>query len=389
MQGQLKSREREEKEKRRDGEIQGAKANLKHKGQMLMYNAADCSFYEINANLERDKGKRKATTANEEEDSEDEGSVGQKNLSNEDKDDRGNGKKLRQESPFDIEENKDVSFVTTTSGGSFQDPVSSINSPYIAYVASLDEIEPLLLENLGEIHYMSESEPQYIPDTLDDDTRSLVDKFSRAVRYKHDNFLLSPLKPELVNITILLLPCHSNILKEYKIQQLNSHLYKPMEDKDNRETDYQIKFVVPFHRQTSDAKFVEIGSLGFGAVEIEPFHTAAASIDNDILRLGKISKRMLHRRVMKAKSPREFMTFGVMVGGSVVEYYIHQYHLPSPSTAAISSSSSPSYTFKLVQKCMLPTLSNSLTRGSDIDKPYLYSPIDCIFAPTVTLLTLY
>ena len=66
------------------------------------------------------------------------------------------------------------------------------------------------------------------------------------MRYKHDNFLLSPLKPELVNITILLLPCHSNILKEYKIQQLNSHLYKPMEDKDNRETDYQIKFVVPF-----------------------------------------------------------------------------------------------------------------------------------------------
>lgn len=111
MQGQLKSREREEKEKRRDGEIQGAKANLKHKGQMLMYNAADCSFYEINANLERDKGKRKATTANEEEDSEDEGSVGQKNLSNEDKDDRGNGKKLRQESPFDIEENKGMAWV--------------------------------------------------------------------------------------------------------------------------------------------------------------------------------------------------------------------------------------------------------------------------------------
>jgi hypothetical protein len=164
------------------------------------------------------------------------------------------------------------------------------------------------------------------------------------------------------------------------------------------------------HRQTSDAKFVEIGGLGFGAVEIEPFRKAAASIDNDIVRLGEITKRMLQRRVIKAKSPREFMTFGVMVDGSFVEYYIHQYHPPSPSTAAVPSPSSPSYTFKLVQKCTLPTLSiacthmmlpleyliyykklieDSLTRGSDIDKPYLYSPIDCIFTPTVTLLTLH
>ncbi|RCH99733.1 hypothetical protein CU097_001168 [Rhizopus azygosporus] len=35
------------------------------------------------------------------------------------------------------------------------------------------------------------------------------------------------------------------------------------------------------HRQTSDAKFVEIGGLEIGAVEIKPFHTAAADIDND------------------------------------------------------------------------------------------------------------
>jgi hypothetical protein len=138
-----------------------------------MYNAADCSFYEVNADLERDKGKRKAMTANEEEDSEDEGSVGQKNLNNEDKDDRGNGKILRQESPFDIEENKGMAWVRieiirllTGFRCIICDnhirrhlPRSSINSPYIAYATSLDEIEPLSLENLGEIHYMSESEP--------------------------------------------------------------------------------------------------------------------------------------------------------------------------------------------------------------------------------------
>ena len=115
---------------------------------------------------------------------------------------------------------------------------------------------------------------------------------------------------------------------------------------------------------------------------------------------------MLHRRVMKAKSPREFMTFGVMVYGSIVEYYIHQYYPPQSSTAAPLTPSS-SYTFKLIQKCTLPTLSStcthmilsleyliyykklmddSLARDSDIDKPYLYSPIDHIFTPTVTLL---
>ncbi|KAI7906290.1 uncharacterized protein BX663DRAFT_529107 [Cokeromyces recurvatus] len=278
-----------------------------------------------------------------------------------------------------------------------------------------------------------------ILDALDDDIRSLADRFFREVQYKNDNFLLNPLKPEFDNITILLLSCHSNILKDYKLQQLNFHSYKPVEDQDNRENDYKIKYVVPFvnsvfhvndrfqiywdlpfdfydcsnmsiqHCQTSDAKFVEINGLEIGAVEIKPFHTAAADIDNEIVRLGEITKRMLHRRVMKAKSLRKFMTFGVMVYGLIVEYYIHQYHPPQPSTASASAGSSLSYTFKFIQKCMLPTLSSTCTRmmlsleyliyykklmedtiawDSDIDKPYLYSPIDNGFIPTVTLLNL-
>lgn len=144
-------------------------------------------------------------------------------------------------------------------------------------------------------------------------------------------------------------------------------------------------------------------------MEIKPFHTAIVDIDNDIVRLGEITKRMLHRRVVKAKSPREYMTFGVMVYDSIVEYYIHQYHPSQSSTAAISARLSSSYIFKLIQRCTLPMLSNtythmmlsleyliyykklmeeSLARDSDIDKPYLYSTIDCGFIPTVTLLNL-
>ncbi|CAO3683164.1 unnamed protein product [Rhizopus stolonifer] len=361
-------------------------------------------YYEINAYLERGKDKRKATVADEEEDSEDEGSVGQENIDNKDEDDRGNGKRLRQQSPSDIEEYHDVSFLTTTSGGTYQDPVSSNSSPYIAYVTSLDEIEPMSLENLGEIRYMSKSESmvdrlmysgidfvdacedrQYMSDILDDNIQRLVDQFSRAVRYKNVSLLLRPLKPDLVNITILLLswdvPFNFYDCSNMSIQ----------------------------HRQTADAKFVEIGVLEIGAVEIKPFHTAAVDIDNDIIRLGEITKRMLHRRVMKAKSPREFMTFGVMVYGSIIEYYIHQYHPSQSSTAAASARSSSSYTFKLIQRCTLPTLSSTYTHvmlsleyliyykklmedslawDSDIDKPYLYSSIDSEFIPTVTLLNL-
>jgi hypothetical protein len=36
------------------------------------------------------------------------------------------------------------------------------------------------------------------------------------------------------------------------------------------------------HRQTSDAKFVEIGGLEIGAEEIKPFNTEAADIDGSL-----------------------------------------------------------------------------------------------------------
>lgn len=96
--------------KRREVEIQNAKANLAHKGQMLMYNAADCSYYEINADLERNKGKRKATTADEE-DNENDGLADQKNLDNKDEDDRITEKRLKQKSPADIGENQGMFWV--------------------------------------------------------------------------------------------------------------------------------------------------------------------------------------------------------------------------------------------------------------------------------------
>ncbi|KAI9356465.1 hypothetical protein BD770DRAFT_390283 [Pilaira anomala] len=176
------------------------------------------------------------------------------------------------------------------------------------------------------------------------------------------------------------------------------------------------------HRQTPDAKFVEIGGVEIGTVEVKPFNTSTVDIDNDIVRLGEITNRMLHQRVLKAKSIREYMTFGIMVYGSVVEYYIHMYHPPITSSTAAAQSSSraaaaaattqspPSYEFKLIKKSTLPTLAStytymmlsleylvyfkklmeeSLAQDTDIHKPYMHnSPDDCVFKPTVTLLKL-
>ncbi|KAI9362409.1 hypothetical protein BD770DRAFT_408206 [Pilaira anomala] len=271
-----------------------------------------------------------------------------------------------------------------------------------------------------------------------------------GIHYKTD-FPLKNIK--FINISILLSQCHSNILKEYRILQLKSNLYKAVEEQVNGETDFKIKYVTPFisspfilhdkfqvywdaqldcyncsdmsilRRQTPDAKFVEIGGVEIGAVEVKPFNTSTVDIDNDTVRLGEITKRMLHQRVLKAKSLREYMTFGTMVYGSVVEYYIHMYHPPITSSTATAQSSSraaaatetaqsqPSYELKLIKKKRtLPTLAStytymmlsleylvyfkklmeeSLTQDTDIHKPYMHnSPDDCVFKPTVTLLKL-
>lgn len=147
---------------------------------------------------------------------------------------------------------------------------------------------------------------------------------------------------------------------------------------------------------------IEIGGMEIDAHKIQPFNTAAADIDNYIVRLGEITKRMLYRTVIKAKSTKESMTFGVMTYSSIAEHCIHQYHPPKPSLASTSASD----TSKLIQRCTLPTLSStqtyrmlsleyimyckklledSLAQNSDTDKPYLFSYMDTGTIPTIFL----
>ncbi|OAD77122.1 hypothetical protein PHYBLDRAFT_68066 [Phycomyces blakesleeanus NRRL 1555(-)] len=116
--------------------------------------------------------------------------------------------------------------------------------------------------------------------------------------------------------------------KEYAIQQLNSQSYESVEDQDNTESEYEVKCAMPFCQfgflyqyQIPDIlKISVVWKLELWKIKL--FHTAAV----EIARLCETTKRMLHRRVTKARLPRELMTFGAMVYGSIVEYYIYQYY---------------------------------------------------------------
>ncbi|CAO3624547.1 unnamed protein product [Mucor hiemalis] len=172
---------------------------------------------------------------------------------------------------------------------------------------------------------------------------------------------------------------HNNINEKLTIERLDFNSYQSMQTHSNRETDYKIEYVTPFinsvfnvddrfqlhwyntshkqlkaeirvywgcavdfysgsnmstqHRRTSDAMFVQIGGLEIGALEVKPYRTQAVDIDNGIVRLGDKTKKMPHRKVVKAKSEKEFATFGVITSySSTVEFYIHQYHPSQPTT---------------------------------------------------------
>lgn len=55
-------------------------------------------------------------------------------------------------------------------------------------------------------------------------------------------------------------------------------------------------------RQTPDAKVTSLIGFEIGVVEIKPFNTPFEKLEEDRIHLAEISKKMLHRRVLAAKS---------------------------------------------------------------------------------------
>ncbi|CAO3702666.1 unnamed protein product [Rhizopus stolonifer] len=163
-------------------------------------------------------------------------------------------------------------------------------------------------------------------------------------------------------------------------------------------------------RQTADAKFKAIDGMEIGIVEIKPFNTPSEKVEEDRVRLAEISKKMLHKRILAAKSEKELVTFAIMIAGIDIEYFVHEYK-PQESTAANGDGidNAKRYTFRLLKKSVLPTLPNTFSHMSlsleslayykkmivksiastfDVEKPYLYSDNYKQFEPTVTLLKL-
>ncbi|KAI8643464.1 hypothetical protein BD408DRAFT_364973 [Parasitella parasitica] len=289
------------------------------------------------------------------------------------------------------------------------------------------------------ITYIDDSNAaRFIPSPLDPSISCLVNEFTRAITYfLRDLKLLMTLNTTKYMHTIsLLTSCHNNIMKERKMQQLNPTIYQDPEAIPNRESDFKIKYVVPFingvfktdklsvnwdlplklyensdmsllRRETPDIVFKTLDGNELGIAEIKPFNARVTDVENDVVRLAEITKRMLHKRILNAKSTKEWITFAIMFNGSKIDYYITEFR-QSPTTSS-STSEASTYSFSLIHSSLLPTLPNTYTHmyqsleflcfyknmmeasvvnDSEIEKPYLYKNYCNIFKPTVTLLKL-
>ncbi|KAI9022896.1 hypothetical protein CLU79DRAFT_701956 [Phycomyces nitens] len=89
--------------------------------------------------------------------------------------------------------------------------------------------------------------------------------------------------------------------------------------------------------------------MEIGVVEIKPFNTPAEKVEEDRVRLAEISKKMLHKRILAAKSEKELVTFAIMI--SVI-----------PSGGGMKHANK--YTFQLVKKSILPTFPSTFSNIS-------------------------
>ncbi|KAI7867049.1 hypothetical protein BDF14DRAFT_1727253 [Spinellus fusiger] len=299
----------------------------------------------------------------------------------------------------------------------------------------------LFFRNISGITFVdSINDSFFLPDALDNDITSMINRFIRAIEYHTKDMLLLPTKIEHINIVSLLNTSFFNNCKENNVFQYNYRYYKAPEQLKNMENDFKIKYVVPFvnaafdvndklvvywdtplniytnsnmkiqKRQTTDAKFKTIDGMEIGVVEIKPFNTPTEKVEEDRVRLAEISKKMLHKRILAAKSEKELVTFAVMIAGIDIEYFVHEYR-PQESTVATRDriDNAKKYTFRLLKNSILPTTPNtfshmslsleslahykkmmvkSIASASDIEKPYLYSNNHKEFEPTITLLKL-
>jgi hypothetical protein len=84
-----------------------------------------------------------------------------------------------------------------------------------------------------------------------------------------------------------------------------------------------------------------------GCGEIKPIGTPIALLEEDRARLAETMKRQLNVRIMKAKSIKEFQTFGFFIYGFEIELYVMRFDEEN------------GYQLYLSQNITLPTTSSS------------------------------
>lgn len=75
-------------------------------------------------------------------------------------------------------------------------------------------------------------------------------------------------------------------------------------------------------RQTPNAKFTTIDGVEIGVVEIKPFNSPFEILEESRVRLAEISKKMLHKRILAAKSEKELNTFAIMIAGERCFFFL-------------------------------------------------------------------
>ncbi|KAI9022895.1 hypothetical protein CLU79DRAFT_149702 [Phycomyces nitens] len=86
----------------------------------------------------------------------------------------------------------------------------------------------------------------FLPDPLDNDVISMINKFTRAVEYRTKDMLLSPTKIEHINIVSLLNTSFFNSCKDDSIYQYSYRHYEAPETITNMENNLKIKYIAPF-----------------------------------------------------------------------------------------------------------------------------------------------
>ncbi|EIE79693.1 hypothetical protein RO3G_04398 [Rhizopus delemar RA 99-880] len=129
-----------------------------------------------------------------------------------------------------------------------------------------------------------------------------------------------------------------------------------------------------------------------GCREIKCIETPNTLLEEDRTQLTETMKRQLNVRIMKAKSIKEFQTFGFFIYGFEIELYVmrfdkengYQLYLSQNITLSTTSSSYSNLDITLgLLLAFKNIITASLSDDTDATEPYIYNKYVMLLKPTV------